>query len=87
MRQDGAKPDSPIKALASKHGVAEAQILLRWGLQKGFGILPKSTKPDRIRQNIDLFSFELDAQDMKLLGDINRGGGVAWASGDPTQQG
>ena len=87
MRQDGAKTDSPIKALASKHGVSEAQILLRWGLQKGFGILPKSTNPDRIRQNIALLSFELDAGDMKLLADMNRGDGVAWASGDPTQQG
>jgi 2,5-diketo-D-gluconate reductase A len=87
MRQDGAKTKSPIKGLASKYGVAEAQILLRWGLQKGYGILPKSTNPDRIRQNIDLFSFELDAGDMKLLADMNRGGGVAWASGDPIQQG
>ena len=87
MRQDGAKPDSPIKGLASKYEVAEAQILLRWGLQKGYGILPKSTNPERIRQNIDLFSFELDDGDMKLLADMNRGGGVAWASGDPTQQG
>ena len=87
MRQDGAKTDSPIKGLASKHGVTEAQILLRWGLQNGYGILPKSTNPDRIRQNIDLFSFELDAQDMKILADMNRGDGVAWASGDPTQQG
>ena len=87
MRKDGAKADSPIKGLASKYEVAEAQILLRWGLQKGYGILPKSTNPDRIRQNIDLFSFELDAQDMKILADMNRGDGVAWASGDPTQQG
>ena len=87
MRKDGARADSSIKTLASKYGVAEAQILLRWGLQKGYGILPKSTNPDRIRQNIDLFSFELDAGDMKLLAEMNRGGGVAWASGDPTQQG
>ena len=87
MRQDGAKSDSPIKGLASKYGVTEAQILLRWGLQKGYGILPKSTNPDRILQNIDLYSFELDAQDMKVLADMNRGDGVAWASGDPTQQG
>ncbi len=48
---------------------------------------PKSTNPDRIRQNIDLFSFELDAGDMKLLAEMNRGDGVAWASGDPTQEG
>ena len=87
MREDGARADSSIKGLASKYGVAEAQILLRWGLEKGYGILPKSTNPDRIRQNIDLFSFELDAGDMKLLAEMNRGDGVAWASGDPTQQG
>ena len=87
MRKDGARADSSIKTLASKYGVAEAQISLRWGLQKGYGILPKSTNPDRIRQNIDLFSFELDAGDMKLLAEMNRGDGVAWASGDPTQEG
>ncbi|KAG0381044.1 hypothetical protein BGX24_000636 [Mortierella sp. AD032] len=44
-----------------------AQILLRWGLQHGAVVIPKSTHPERIRNNIDLFSFEIDAQDMAAL--------------------
>ena len=57
------------------------------GITKGLRNPSQSTNPDRILQDIDLFSFELDAQDMKVLADMNRGDGVAWASGDPTQQG
>ncbi|KAF9906377.1 hypothetical protein EC991_000707 [Linnemannia zychae] len=44
-----------------------AQILLRWGLQHGAVVIPKSTQPERIRNNIDIFSFEIDAQDMAAL--------------------
>ncbi|KAF8947110.1 hypothetical protein BGZ47_010250 [Haplosporangium gracile] len=44
-----------------------AQILLRWGLQHGAVVIPKSTHPERIRNNIDLFSFAIDAQDMAAL--------------------
>ncbi|KAK3836183.1 MAG: putative reductase [Linnemannia gamsii] len=44
-----------------------AQILLRWGLQHGAVVIPKSTHPERIRNNIDLFSFEIDAKDMAAL--------------------
>ncbi|KAF9153650.1 hypothetical protein BG015_002966 [Linnemannia schmuckeri] len=44
-----------------------AQILLRWGLQHGAIVIPKSTHPERIRNNFDLFSFAIDAQDMAAL--------------------
>jgi 2,5-diketo-D-gluconate reductase A len=84
MRQDGADPGSPFKAMAAKYAVTEAQVLLRWGVQVGYAVLPKSVNPERIRQNIDLFSFELDAQDMAAIAGMDRGAGVAWASGDPT---
>ncbi len=53
-------------------------MLLRWGVQKGFAVLPKSLNPVRMRQNIDLFGFEIDAEDMALLGGfMDRGDGVA----------
>ncbi|MCV2868719.1 aldo/keto reductase [Defluviimonas sp. WL0002] len=83
MRAAGADADSPFKAMAAKYGVTEAQVLLRWGVQKGFGVLPKSMNPARMRQNIDLFSFALDAADMALIENMDRGDGVAWATGDP----
>ncbi len=61
----------------------EAQVLLRWAVQKGFAVLPKSLNPERMRQNIDLFGFEIDADDMALIAAMDRGDGVAWATGDP----
>lgn len=83
MRAAGADADSPFKAMAAKYGVTEAQVLLRWGVQMGFGVLPKSLNPARMRQNLDLFSFEIDAADMALIAGMDRGDGVAWATGDP----
>jgi 2,5-diketo-D-gluconate reductase A len=74
---------SPFKAMAAKYGVTEAQVLLRWGVQNGFAVLPKSLNPERMRQNIDLFSFEIDAEDMAAIEEMDRGDGVAWATGDP----
>jgi 2,5-diketo-D-gluconate reductase A len=81
MRAAGA--DSPFKSMAAKYGVTEAQLLLRWGVQKGFGVLPKSLNPARMRQNINLFGFEIDDADMALIEGMDRGDGVAWATGDP----
>jgi len=85
MTADGTREDSPLKRLAAKYSVSEAQILLRWGIQKGFAVLPKSTHVERVRANLDLFSFELDSQDMDTLAGMDRGAGVAWAVGDPTE--
>jgi 2,5-diketo-D-gluconate reductase A len=84
MRAAGESPDSPFAAMARKHGVSEAQVLLRWGVQQGYAVLPKSTNPERIVQNADLFSFSLDDQDMASIAQMDRGTAVAWAIGDPT---
>ncbi len=83
MKAAGAGAASPFKAMARKYGVTEAQVLLRWGVQMGFAVLPKSLNPERMRQNIDLFGFEIDAADMALIEGMDRGDGVAWAAGDP----
>ncbi len=85
MKSDGDSSESPFKIMAEKYGVSEAQVLLRWGLQKGYAILPKSTNVERIRKNIDLFAFEIDAEDMAAIEIMDRGDGVAWAIGDPTR--
>lgn len=85
MKIDGADSNSPFKVMAKKYGVSEAQVLLRWGIQKGYAVLPKSTNAERIRQNIDLFGFEIDDEDMTAIARMDRGEGVAWSSGDPTK--
>jgi 2,5-diketo-D-gluconate reductase A len=85
MRAEGERADAPFKVMAAKHGVSEAQILLRWAIQKGYPVLPKSTRPERMRQNADLFSFQLDDGDMAALETMDRGDGLAWNTGDPTK--
>ena len=85
MRSDGQRPDSPFKAMAKKYGVTEAQLLLRWGVQKGFSVLPKSTNPDRLRQNADIFSFSIDAGDMAAIAKMDRDAAVAWGLVDPAK--
>ena len=59
--------DPLLVPLAKKHSKTPAQILLRWGLQKGFVVLPKSVTHARIEENADIFGFELDGEDMKSL--------------------
>ncbi|MCB9451614.1 MAG: aldo/keto reductase [Anaerolineaceae bacterium] len=85
MKQAGNQADSPFKMMAQKYGVSEAQVLLRWGLQKGYAILPKSNNKTRIQQNFDLLLFEIDADDMTAITAMDRGDGVAWSVGDPTK--
>jgi 2,5-diketo-D-gluconate reductase A len=87
MKADSARADSPFKRLATKYRVTEAQVLLRWGIQKGYPVLPKSTNPERLRENADVFSFRIEDADMALLEAQDRGDGVAWAVGDPTKAG
>ncbi len=48
-------------------------------------MLPKSTNPERMRQNADIFGFNLDPDDMAAIEKMDRGDGVAWATGDPTK--
>lgn len=85
MVQEGAKGDSPFKAMAARYGVSEAQVLLRWAVQKGYAVLPKSMNPERMKANHDLFSFEISADDMAAMAGMDRGDGVAWSAGDPTK--
>lgn len=87
MKSESQRADSPFKLMAKKYGVSEAQVLLRWGIQNGYPVLPKSTNVERLRQNADLFSFRIDDADMASIRKMDRGDGVAWSVGDPTKAG
>lgn len=68
------KSDDPeAVAIAEKHGKTVAQVLLRYSLQKGWIPLPKSDNPDRIKQNADLYDFEISDEDMKALDSKDEG--------------
>jgi diketogulonate reductase-like aldo/keto reductase len=69
--------DPVIGAIAETHGKSPAQVMLRWGVQHGRSVIPKSTKPHRIAENIDLFDFELSDAEIKAIDDLDtdvRGG-------------
>jgi 2,5-diketo-D-gluconate reductase A len=65
--------DDPLLGeIASVYGVTSAQVILRWHLQLGNVIIPKSVTPSRIAANIDLFRFELTDEDMQAIAGLNR---------------
>jgi len=61
-----------IQELAKKYGKTPAQIVLRWDLQHGVVTIPKSVKEHRIKENAELFDFELTAEDMAKLDALNK---------------
>ena len=63
-----------LVAVARKHGRTPAQAVLRWHLQLGNVVIPKSVTPSRIQENIDVFDFELDAEDMAAIAALDEGG-------------
>ena len=72
-----------IRTLAERKWVTEAQIAIRWSLQRGIVTIPKSTKLKRVEENFDVFNFQLDPEEMK---DVNKLGSenmrITWDPND-----
>lgn len=64
--------DPQIVELAKKHGKSPAQIILRWHIQEGFSVIPGASNPDYIRENIQIFDFELSGEDMQKIRSLNK---------------
>ena len=65
--------DAAIGDVARKYGVSPAQIVLRWGLQRGIAVIPKSSSEGRLRENKDIFGFEISKADMELMNSLDKG--------------
>jgi len=65
--------DPTLDGLARKHGVTPAQVVIRWQLQLGNVVIPKSSTPARIRENLDVFGFALDADDLAAIAALETG--------------
>jgi len=65
--------DPVIGEIATAHGKSPAQVMLRWGLQEGRQVIPKSTKPGRIAENIDVFDFELSPEQLAAIDALDTG--------------
>ena len=70
--------DEVISAIAEEHGVTSAQVILRWNLQRGVVVNPGSSDPDHIRENLDIFGFELTDEEMAQIAELERGEKHEW---------
>ncbi len=65
--------DETIAAIAAEHGKSAAQVMLRWHLQQGRSAIPKSTNPERIAANFDVFNFELSGDELARIDALDTG--------------
>ena len=70
--------DDTVRTAADAHGVSAAQVILRWDLQRGIVVIPGSGDPEHIKENLDLFGFELDETEMKMINALDRGEKHDW---------
>ncbi|KAF5344866.1 hypothetical protein D9758_011550 [Tetrapyrgos nigripes] len=76
----GAFDDPTLQEVSKEYNKTPAQILVRWSIQRGFAPLPKSSHPDRIKSNADIYNFELSDSTMAKLDALDRGdaGAIDW---------
>jgi 2,5-diketo-D-gluconate reductase A len=74
IAQGGELLENPIlKDIAARHGKTAAQVILRWHIQLGLVVFPKSVTPARIKENIDVFDFKLSNEDMAAIASLDAG--------------
>ena len=72
--QHGSTLEDPvITEISRAHGKSPAQVMLRWHVQEGRSVIPKSTKPSRITENIDVFDFELTTDEIQKIDALDTG--------------
>lgn len=70
--------DPKLASIASEYSKSPAQILIRWALQKGVVVIPKSSRKERIKENAEVFDFTISDQDMEILDSFDRGLRTSW---------
>ncbi|MGW1163639.1 aldo/keto reductase [Streptomyces sp. NPDC002513] len=73
LAQGAVLGDEAITTIAAQHGKSPAQVVLRWHLQLGNIVIPKSVTPARIRENLDVFDFALSDDEMAAIAALDRG--------------
>ncbi|MGA5319313.1 aldo/keto reductase [Streptomyces seoulensis] len=73
LAQGAVLGDEAILSAARAHGVTPAQVVIRWHLQTGNVVIPKSVTPERIRQNLDVFGFQLADAELDAIAALDRG--------------
>lgn len=73
LAQGRVLEEKKIVSIADRHGKTPAQVVLRWHLQSGNVVIPKSASPERIRENAEIFDFDLSGEEMAAIAGIDRG--------------
>jgi 2,5-diketo-D-gluconate reductase A len=79
--------DPTLSAVGAAHGKSVAQVVLRWLIQRNVVVIPKSVRAERIRENIDVFDFELTADEMARIAAMDTGESLFFDHRDPTMVG
>ncbi|CAH1251066.1 AKR1B10 [Branchiostoma lanceolatum] len=72
--------DPVIVEISNKHGKTPAQVCLKWQIQRNVVVIPKSSTPARIKENSQLFDFELSEDDMSAINKLDKNGRLCWFS-------
>lgn len=72
-----------VTAIAKKFKKTAAQVLLRWGVQKGMVVIPCSTQPSHMKENMDIFDWEMDQADIVSLDKLHCNKRYGWKGKDP----
>ncbi len=71
--EDEAVLNQPVvRDVAAQHSRSPAQVVLRWGVQRGTAVIPKTSRPERLRENLAIFDFELSADEMNAISALDR---------------
>jgi D-xylose reductase len=70
-REESVLEQAVVCAAAQRHGKTPAQVVLRWGIQRGTAVVAKTSRPERLVENLALFDFELATDEMAAISALN----------------
>jgi len=70
--EDSVLEESSVKDIADSHGKTPAQVVLRWGIQQGTAVIPKTSKPERLEENLDVYGFDLSESEMEEISKLDQ---------------
>lgn len=73
-----------LKAIGGKYGKTVAQVILRWHIQRGIVVIPKSTHSERMEENFNIFDFSLSDDDMSEISKLDRNTSSFFSHSDPS---
>ncbi|HEY3410442.1 MAG TPA: aldo/keto reductase, partial [Propionicimonas sp.] len=81
--RNGLFTDPTLSAIAAAHGKSVGQVVLHWLIQRGVVVIPKSVRPERMAENLDVFDFELTKEEMATIATLDQGQSLFFDHRDP----